>query len=128
MILSTQSFSSDMQLKGCGVDIENIDRFNNWAEEPPPFIYSPKEIELLPTFTDKLVYLCSVFCIKEALFKALQKPYNFNECIVEKLEFGQMHNLQFESGFTSLNNFSYGSYLLEKYSKRLIIGEVYLFQ
>ncbi len=77
------SFDCKDSLISCGIDAEIIKRFRKWSgnpEDPPPFIYSEREREHVFSFNDPAKPLCVSFCCKEALFKALARPYNFNKC------------------------------------------------
>ena len=77
------TFKSNDKLLGCGIDVEFIDRFARWkldGIEPSPMIFSSREIEHYSSLTDQSVGLCTSFCCKEAIYKALQRPYNFTDC------------------------------------------------
>lgn len=129
MILSTLNFNSAKPLIGCGIDIEKIDRFKNWAEDPPPFIYSPEEIKRCDSLSSikKLNYLCAIFTIKESLFKALNKPYNFNEVTVPVIEFDKILKITLNNFFCEEYKISYVNYLLKMHLMSMIITEVYVF-
>ncbi len=74
---------SEEELIGCGIDSEHIARFAKWGtdrEEASPFVFSEKELDYCFTLDDPAIGLCASFCSKEALFKALEKPYDFTSC------------------------------------------------
>ena len=54
-----------------GIDIEKIDRFENWTEEGLKRIFTKKEIEYASQFENRLEHFCGFFCVKEAFVKAL---------------------------------------------------------
>lgn len=126
MILSTQSYNSSFPLKSCGIDIEDSDRFDKWAETPPPFIYSADEIELAKQFDDPKPFLSAAFSLKEALFKALREPYNFTDCCLSEFKFNRLLPLHISSEFRKEYNISSLTYRLCDLRKSLIIAEVYL--
>ncbi len=73
----------DEVLIGCGIDSEHIARFAKWGtdrEEASPFVFSEKELEYCFTLDDPAIGLCTSFCCKEALYKALEQPYDFTSC------------------------------------------------
>ncbi len=67
---------------GCGIDCETISRFTKYIDQPHPlpFIFSRKEVEHIHTLEDKAIGFCAAFCCKEAVFKAIDQPFNFNQC------------------------------------------------
>jgi phosphopantetheinyl transferase (holo-ACP synthase) len=69
-------------LVGCGIDAETIARFDRWTPplSPPPFLFSDAEAAHCAGLDDPAIGLCAAFCAKEALFKALGRPYNFPDC------------------------------------------------
>jgi phosphopantetheinyl transferase (holo-ACP synthase) len=80
---SLSTFKTDADLIACGIDAELIERFAEWgvdAASPSPLIYSRREIEHSFTLTSPLTALCASFCCKEAVFKAIQHPYDFCQC------------------------------------------------
>ena len=77
------NFNSQLELFSCGIDSEHIERFNRWSknkEDTPPFIFSEQEINHIFRLKHKAKGLCVSFCCKEAFFKAIKEPYNFNMC------------------------------------------------
>ncbi len=54
---STWTSEAPLRLAGCGIDAEQLDRFQKSAAG-----------------------FCAAFCCKEALYKALSAPYTFTEC------------------------------------------------
>ena len=67
-------------LRGAGVDAERIDRFRR---EPLEGVFGPGE-RLRASRGDgrDAERLCAGFCVKEALWKALEEPYDLRECEV----------------------------------------------
>ena len=67
----------------CGIDSERIRRFRrrkyNYSDFMP-FVFTKRELSHCEKFLDPARALCASFCIKEGLFKALGKPYNFTDC------------------------------------------------
>ena len=81
--LSTWRFDSDRPLTGCGVDVESATRFNGLAatdESVMPFVFSARELEHARRQPAPNRALCISFTCKEALRKALDRPYDFTEC------------------------------------------------
>jgi len=80
---STWSFDSGLPLRGCGVDLERVARFEHLV--PPdadrwPLVFSGREIEHARSLGDPARALCAAFCCKEALFKALGTMFEYPEC------------------------------------------------
>jgi hypothetical protein len=48
--------------------------------DPLPMVFSQKEARHIQSLPDRALGLCSAFCCKEAVFKALGSPFNFTEC------------------------------------------------
>ena len=83
MISSTWRFDSDGPLTGCGVDMESATRFSGLAatdESVMPFVFSARELDHARRQPAPNRALCISFTCKEALRKALDRPYNFTEC------------------------------------------------
>jgi 4'-phosphopantetheinyl transferase EntD len=74
------SYRTHNTLVACGIDSEQKNRLLPWKNEPPPFIFSPKEIAYYANHPEPLTGLCFSFCCKEAVFKALKEPFNFIDC------------------------------------------------
>ena len=80
---STWSFDSGWPLRGCGVDLERIARFERLAgldAERWPLVFSSREIEHARALGEPARALCAAFCCKEALFKALDAMFEYPEC------------------------------------------------
>lgn len=72
-------------IKGIGVDIAKISRFENKSNHFIQRILSKKELEVYSSLNEenKIVYLASRFSAKEALFKALKtEDFDFSEISV----------------------------------------------
>jgi phosphopantetheinyl transferase (holo-ACP synthase) len=80
---STWSSESGWPLRGCGVDLERIARFERLArpdDERWPLVFSARELDHARTLGDPARGLCAAFCCKEALFKALGAMFEYPEC------------------------------------------------
>jgi phosphopantetheinyl transferase (holo-ACP synthase) len=64
------------------VDAETIARFSRYADQddPLPMVFSRQEVKHIHTLPDPALGFCSSFSCKEAVFKALDAPFNFTEC------------------------------------------------
>jgi len=70
-------------LCGYGIDAEyprRFSRFTREKEHPLPFVFSPQEWDHARQSSCPEKALCISFCCKEAMYKALDMPYNFTEC------------------------------------------------
>ncbi len=78
----TFSFNSSHSLIGCGVDGESVTRFTSLVNvpQPFPFVFSQEETEYIQGLADPAEGFCAAFCCKEAVFKALGKPFNYTDC------------------------------------------------
>lgn len=85
MTSSTWTSSAESSCFAIGIDIEKIERFSKFLSEseenPMPFVFTPEEFEHARSAPNRAAALCASFCCKEAMRKALGKPYNFNECL-----------------------------------------------
>jgi phosphopantetheinyl transferase (holo-ACP synthase) len=45
-----------------------------------PFVFTRKEIDFAYTLAHPEASFCRSFCCKEAVYKALKKPYSFTDC------------------------------------------------
>jgi phosphopantetheinyl transferase (holo-ACP synthase) len=93
----TWTFDSRLALVSCGIDSELVARFRKWEKTGKnllPFVYTPKERDHCLGLKDPAAGLCAAFCVKEALYKALERPYNFTDC--EFLYAGTPQNSRFE--------------------------------
>ncbi len=73
----------DQKIIGCGIDSDHIARFAKWGtdrKEASPLVFSEKELDYCFTLDNPATGLCASFCSKEALFKALEKPYDYTGC------------------------------------------------
>jgi phosphopantetheinyl transferase (holo-ACP synthase) len=52
----------------------------NPDEEFMPFVFSGEERNHFNTQNNPAKAFCAAFCAKEAFFKSISEPYNFNEC------------------------------------------------
>jgi phosphopantetheinyl transferase (holo-ACP synthase) len=83
IISSMWRIKGDEDLIGCGIDSEHIVRFTKWGtdrKEASPFVFSEKELDYFFTLDDPAIGLCTSFCSKEALFKALEQPFDYTSC------------------------------------------------
>ena len=97
MRLLTWNYKTPLSLISCGIDAERIDRFKPYIindDHPMPFVFSGEEITYIRQLSDPAKGLCSAFCCKEALFKAISKHYNFPDCELFLTEGNQWHNLK----------------------------------
>ena len=69
----------------CGIDAEEPRRFRRFVEAANPadpdasLIFHPAELSAALAADDPEGWLCRCFCAKEAVFKALGNPFNFNQ-------------------------------------------------
>jgi phosphopantetheinyl transferase (holo-ACP synthase) len=80
---STWLFESNARLAGCGIDVERVERFRRFtaqAESPLPLVFSETETSHALRLADPAAALCAAFCAKEALFKALRAPFDYDRC------------------------------------------------
>ena len=82
MTLLTWSFEPTLHLSGCGVDSERVDRFANLVDQNDPFelVFSAREISHIRTLSNQAEGFCMAFCCKEAICKALERPFDFRDC------------------------------------------------
>lgn len=93
----TWNYNTSLNLIGCGIDAERIERFKPYNindEHPMPFVFSGDEITYFDQLSDPVKGLCSAFCCKEALYKAISKDYNFPDCELFLSEDNYWHNLK----------------------------------
>lgn len=79
----TWTFSSCCRLVSCGIDSERVGRFRRWSKDGSaflPFVFTKKERSRCRRLSNPAAGLCAAFCVKEALYKALGRPYNFTDC------------------------------------------------
>ena len=97
-----------------GIDIEKINRFEEWTEEGYKRIFSAKEIEYCNRFENKLEHFCGFFCVKEAFVKALDD---------DGIAFNEIEVLHTESGKPYINQTRYiNSILREHFKSRIEIS------
>lgn len=97
-----------------GVDIEKINRFENWTDEGYKRIFSDKEIEYANLFENKLEHFCGFYCVKEAFVKALDD---------DGISFREIEVLHTESGKPYINQTTYiNSILREHFKSRVEIS------
>jgi phosphopantetheinyl transferase (holo-ACP synthase) len=78
-------FESFLALAGCGIDCEKTSRIESIIgtdDHPFPFVFTRPEIDHCRRLANPARGLNAAFCCKEALYKALCRPYNFTECEV----------------------------------------------
>ena len=97
-----------------GIDIEKINRFENWTEEGFKRIFSVKEIEYANSFENNLEHFCGFYCVKEAFVKALDD---------DAIAFNEIEVLHTESGKPYINQTRYiNSILREHFKSRVEIS------
>ena len=80
---SIHRFDSEGRLIGCGIDVETSTRFTvpeDSRETTMPFVFSGNEIRHALGRPNPSRALCISFSCKEALRKALGRPFNFDDC------------------------------------------------
>src|SRR5271157_262777 len=80
---STWTFSSCCRLVSCGIDAERVGRFRQWSKDGSAFlpcVFTEKDRSRCRRLPDPAAGLCAAFCVKEALYKAIGRPYNFTDC------------------------------------------------
>jgi len=80
---STWSCESAFALLGCGIDAEQIARFDpRGGAGPAPLVavFSAEEMSHCRSLPRPAEGLCAAFCAKEALFKAVGRPYDYAQC------------------------------------------------
>ena len=130
MISSTQRFSIDnaATLISCGIDIENSDRSKKWVGAFPTFIYSESEIKQFLKLDNPQEIMSASFSLKEALFKAVQKPYNFPECELLEFSTDELLELNFSDTFKEEYQISFANYTIKKSNYNEIIVTLFLFK
>ncbi len=94
-----------------GIDIEKIERFEEWTEEGLKRIFSEKEIEYASKFENKLEHFCGFFCVKEAFVKALDD---------DELSYREIEVLHNENGKPYINQTRYINSILKEHFKSRI--------
>jgi phosphopantetheinyl transferase (holo-ACP synthase) len=129
-ISSISTFKTDKKLLGCGIDAELIHRFARWTEKksaPPPFLFSENEIEHCRSLSDPAKGLCASFCCKEAVFKALMEPYNWNECELFWTQCTKEYKVHFSEQLCMEFKIEDASALVEIRSTGECLVQVYIF-
>ncbi|MBO5947901.1 holo-ACP synthase [bacterium] len=94
-----------------GIDIEKINRFEEWTEEGFKRIFSKNEIEYCNQFENKLEHFCGFYCVKEAFVKALDD---------DGIAFNEIEVLHTESGKPYINQTRYINSILKEHFKSRI--------
>ncbi len=81
--LITWPLDSSVSFRRVGIDAESPERV--WSllcsgGRPGPHVFSSREVAHNRTLPDAAAGFCACFCTKEALFKALNRSYNYLEC------------------------------------------------
>jgi phosphopantetheinyl transferase (holo-ACP synthase) len=79
----TWTFNSRLTFVSCGIDSEHVARFGKWRSDRSdflPFVFTKKERSHCRLLRNPAAGLCSAFCVKEALLKALCRPYDLTDC------------------------------------------------
>ena len=97
-----------------GIDIEKINRFDEWTLEGFKRIFSENEIEYCNQFENKAEHFCGFFCVKEAFVKALGNT---------GLHYSEIEVLHDEDGKPYINQTPYiNSILREHFKSRIEIS------
>ena len=94
-----------------GIDIEKINRFENWTDEGFERIFSKNEIEYCKQFENQIEHFCGFFCVKEAFVKALGD---------DGLHYSEIEVLHEESGKPYINQTPYINLILREHFKSRI--------
>ena len=94
-----------------GIDIEKINRFEEWTEEGFKRIFSKKEIEYCNQFENRIEHFCGFYCVKEAFVKALDD---------DGIAFNEIEVLHLESGKPYINQTKYINAILREHFKSRI--------
>lgn len=94
-----------------GIDIEKINRFENWEEEGFKRIFTKNEIEYANRFTNNLEHFCGFFCVKEAFVKALGD---------DSIHYSEIEVLHEESGKPYIHQTRYINSILKEHFKSRI--------
>ena len=81
MTSSTWTSDERATLLGVGIDAERVDRFERSRPtgNPLPLVFSDREVEHATVSSEPAAALCAAWCFKEALFKALGRPFDPRE-------------------------------------------------
>jgi phosphopantetheinyl transferase (holo-ACP synthase) len=93
-------FKAPGSLHGCGIDSEQIGRFEQWNQADTTvdsLIYAPQELDHCRTLSDPRCGLCAAFCCKEALAKAVETLYDFTQCRLLWLPGRSEHHLMLDA-------------------------------
>ena len=126
---STWTSEAPLRLAGCGIDAEQLDRFQKFADgaRPWPFVYSDREIAHNRSLPWPAAGFCAAFCCKEALYKALSAPYTFTECEVLAEWESEAPRLLLSSSLCEKRNISGASVHLHWTPWRECVAEVHVF-
>jgi len=86
-------------LLGCGVDAERISRFRKYvdgSQTPWSRVFSAEEVAQALRATDPARALCEAFCLKEALLKGLERPFDYRQCRLGSLRTDGFHDVELE--------------------------------
>ena len=84
--METTSFTwtceSPARLLGCGVDVEDAERFRKLASEahPWPMVFTADELVHIRALPDPPLGFCAAFACKEATLKALRELPRLTDC------------------------------------------------
>ena len=127
--MSTWTFDSPLPLVGCGVDAEQIHRFDKFLEgkKPWPFVYSPGEIAHHRSLPHPSRGFCASFCCKEAVLKALQHSFHFPDCELFFDPEKTVQPLRFPAAFLRQNDLAGGEARIDSPVAEEMRAVVYLF-
>jgi phosphopantetheinyl transferase (holo-ACP synthase) len=127
--LSTWTFDSSLTLVGCGVDAEQIHRFDKFSEgkKPWPFVYSVREIAHHRSLPLPSRGYCASFCCKEAVLKALQQSFHFPDCELFYDPGKAVQSLRFPESFLRQHGLTGGEARIDSPAAEEMRAVVYLF-
>jgi 4'-phosphopantetheinyl transferase EntD len=127
---STWSFDSGLPLRGCGVDLERVARFERLAAPNAdrwPLVFSEREIEHARSLADPARALCAAFCCKEALFKALGAMFEYPACELLFDPADERQQLLLEAGLARARGIAASSAWAHPWGEGECLGVVYVF-
>ena len=127
---STWSFDSGWPLRGCGVDLERVARFERLVPpdaDPWPLVFSGRELEHARSLADPAQALCAAFCCKEALFKALGTMFEYPQCELLFEPGSERQRLLLDSGLAREQGIVSSLACVRPWGEAECLGVVYVF-